>query len=290
MDMMQNLESVIFHLFELAAIRLPTAVEAQLLQAIERETTELGRQQLALIKENLQLAKKLNRPLCQDTGLISFYIKFNAKLVNPAVIQKTILQVTEKATQAIPLRPNAVNFFTGNTGTNIGSCIPWIYWNPSDESSLEVTLQLKGGGCSNVAHLAMLDPAEGFQGVKKVIIQAMAEAGSKGCPPYTLGIGLGGTEDLAMILAKKSLIVPPNQRNPQKKLEELELELLHSLNSLKIGVMGLGCGPTALDVHILEAARHPGSLPVGMSFSCWALRYATAQISEHETTYLTHRG
>ncbi|MDD1778569.1 MAG: fumarate hydratase [Candidatus Helarchaeota archaeon] len=290
MDIIQNLESVIFHLFELAAIQLPFAVEARLIQAIERETTEIGHQQLALIKENLQLAKKLNRPLCQDTGLISFFIKFDAKLVNPAAIQKTVLRVTEKATQSIPLRPNAVSFFTGNTGTNIGRHHPWIYWDPTDDSSLEVTLQLKGGGSSNIAKLSMLDPGEGFQGVKKAVIQAVAEAGAKGCPPYTLGIGLGGTEDLTMILAKKSLLVPPNQRNPQKKLEELELELLRNLNSLKIGVMGLGYGPTMLDVHILEAARHPGSLPVGISFSCWALRYATAHISEQETTYPSHGG
>jgi fumarate hydratase subunit alpha len=289
MDLIQNLESILYHLFELAAIQLPTTVETQLIQATERETTELGRQQLALIKENLLLAKKLNRSICQDTGLISFFIKFDSNLVNPRLIQKTILKVTEKATQAIPLRPNAVNFFTGNTGTNVGNHIPWIYWDPTDESNLEITLQLKGGGSSNIANLSMLEPAEGFQGVKKAIIQAVADAGSKGCPPYTLGIGLGGTEDLAMILAKKSLMVPPNQRNPQAKLKELELELLRTLNSLKIGVMGLGCGPTVLDIHILEAARHPASLPVGISFSCWALRYATAQISEHETIYPSHR-
>ena len=290
MDLIQNLEAVLYHLFELAAIALPSAVESQLIQAIDREGTEIGRQQLALIKQNLQLAKKLNRPICQDTGLISFYIKFDANLINPAVIQKTILKVTEKATQSIPLRPNAVQFFTGNTGTNIGSHIPWIYWEPTDDSSLEATLQLKGGGSSNVAKLSMLEPGEGFQGVKKAVIQAVADAGSKGCPPYTIGIGLGGTEDIAIILAKKSLLVPPNQRNPQKKFEELELELLRTLNSLKIGVMGLGYGPTVLDVHILDAARHPASLPVGIAFSCWALRYATGRISEHEITYLSHRG
>jgi len=288
MDLVQTLESVIYRLLELAAIQLPLTVESQLIQMIDQEESEIGHMQLSLIKENIRLAKELRRPICQDTGLISFFIKIGENLLNPITIQKIILEVTSKATQTIPLRPNTVNFFEGNTGTNVGRHLPWIFWEPTSGENLEITVQLKGGGSSNIAKLVMLEPLEGFQGVKRAIIQAVAEAGSKGCPPYTIGIGLGGTEDLAMILAKKALLIPANQRNEQKNFEELESELLKTLNLLKIGVMGLGFGPSVLDVHILDAARHPASLPVGISFSCWALRYATAQISDNEITYPSH--
>jgi len=287
MDLNQ-LETVIYRLLELAAIQLPLTVESQLLQKLEQENSELGYSQLFLIAENLRLAKELRRPLCQDTGLISFFIRIGENLPSYSTIRKIIQKITEEATRAIPLRPNAVNFFEGNTGTNVGRHLPWIFWEPSSDESLEITVQLKGGGSSNIAKLVMLEPLEGVQGIKRTIIQAVAEAGSKGCPPYTIGIGLGGTEDLAMILAKKALLTPPNKRNAQKEFEEMELDLLQVLNSLKIGVMGLGAGPSVLDVHILDAARHPASLPVGISFSCWALRYATAHIFENEITYPSH--
>ena len=107
----------------------------------------------------------------------------------------------------------------------------------------------------------------------------MAKAGSLGCPPYFVGVGVGGGEDSCMILAKKAILKPFKVRNPDPKVAEMEKELLEKINELDIGVMGLGEGPSALDLHIEMAARHPASLPVGVVISCWALRYAKATIS-----------
>ncbi|MFX1294848.1 MAG: fumarate hydratase [Promethearchaeota archaeon] len=290
MDVLKTLEELIFKLLELAAIQLPIKVEEQLNHMIKQERSEIGANQFSVIAKNLQLAKKLKRSICQDTGLISYFIKLGNNTLRKSQIKKLIFKQTEKATKSIPLRPNAVNFFNGNTGTNVGENIPWIYWEDASDSSIEITVQLKGGGSSNVSKLVMLNPADGLKGIKKAIIEAVFNAGSKGCPPYTLGIGLGGTEDIAMFLAKKALLISPNQRNSLKNFADIELNLIETLNSLNIGIMGLGYGPTVLDAHILHAARHPASLPIGISFSCWALRYASARIIDNKIVYLTHEG
>ncbi|HUX98564.1 MAG TPA: fumarate hydratase [Candidatus Deferrimicrobium sp.] len=290
MDLLETLEKVTFKLLELAATALPKKVEAQLNRVIQEEKSEIGENQLAIIAKNIQSAKILKRPLCQDTGLISFFIQSRNNFPNPSQVRNILVKVTKKATQAIPLRPNAINFFEGNTGTNVGELIPWIYWTDRSDSTFEITVQLKGGGSSNISRLYMLNPTEGIKGIKKAIIEAVASAGSRGCPPYTIGIGLGGTEDVAMLLAKKALLIPPDQRNSRKEFAEIELDLIQTLNTLGIGIMGLGYGPSVLDVHIMQAARHPASLPVGISFSCWALRYATARITEDKIEYITHEG
>ncbi len=290
MDSFKIIEEVTFKLLELAAIQLPTKVETQLNHYIATETSEIGVNQFSIISKNLQLAKTLKKPICQDTGLISYFLKLGDNFTERSKLKNILLKVTEKATKTIPLRPNAVNFFEGNTGTNIGHLIPWMYWEESPNSDLEITVQLKGGGTSNVSKLVMLHPVEGLQGIKRSIIEAVAAAGAQGCPPYTVGIGLGGTEDVAMFLAKKSLLIPPDQRNSLQKFAEMEESLIQELNSLGIGIMGLGAGPSVLDVHILHAARHPATLPIGISFSCWALRYATTRISDGEITYLSHEG
>ncbi len=147
---------------------------------------------------------------------------------------------------------------------------------PGDE--LEIIAMPKGGGSSNVANHRMLKPGLGMKGVKQFVIEAVAAAGSQGCPPYFVGVGIGGSEDLCMLLAKKALLKPFKVRNPDPKLAAIEEELLEKINELGIGAMGLGEGPTALDVHIEMAARHPASLPVGIVIGCWALRHAKATI------------
>jgi fumarate hydratase subunit alpha len=117
-----------------------------------------------------------------------------------------------------------------------------------------------------------------MKGVKQFVIEAVAAAGSQGCPPYFVGIGIGGSEDLCMFLAKKALLKPFKVRSSDPKLAAIEEELLQKVNELGIGVMGLGEGPTALDLHIEMAARHPASLPVGIVIGCWALRHAKATV------------
>lgn len=145
----------------------------------------------------------------------------------------------------------------------------------------------KGGGSSNVAAFKMLNPGGGIQSIKRFVLEAVADAGSLGCPPYFIGVGIGGGEDICIRLAKKALLKPVGQRNLDSRVAELEEELLEKINMLKIGVMGFGEGPTAIDLHIEMAARHPGSLPVGIVMSCWALRYAKATVSKDGKVKIT---
>jgi fumarate hydratase subunit alpha len=137
----------------------------------------------------------------------------------------------------------------------------------------------KGGGSTNVAAHRMLKPGLGMKGVKQFVIEAVADAGSLGCPPYFVGVGIGGGEDLCMTLAKKALLKPFQVRSPDPKVAAIETELLEKANELGIGAMGLGEGLTALDLHIEMSARHPASLPVGIVISCWGLRHAKATVT-----------
>ena len=114
---------------------------------------------------------------------------------------------------------------------------------------------------------------------KGALIEAVAKAGSLGCPPYFIGVGIGGGEDICMKLAKKALLKPFRQRSLDPNIATIEKELFESVNRLEIGAMGFGEGTTALDLHIEMGARHPASLPVGVVFSCWALRYASATVT-----------
>jgi len=146
-------------------------------------------------------------------------------------------------------------------------------------SDLEIIAMPKGGGSTNIAAHRMLKPGLGWKGIKRFVIEALANAGSLGCPPYFVGVGIGGGEDLCMTLAKKALLKPFKSRNENPDVAAIEDELLEKVNQLGIGAMGLGEGPTALDLHIEMAARHPASLPVGVVISCWALRHSRAVIT-----------
>jgi fumarate hydratase subunit alpha len=127
----------------------------------------------------------------------------------------------------------------------------------------------------------MIKPGLGMRGVKSFVVEAVASAGSLGCPPYFVGVGVGGGEDICMLLAKKALLKPFKVRSADPKVAAIEEELLSKVNQLEIGPMGLGEGPTALDLHVEMAARHPASLPVGVVISCWALRHAKATVTRN---------
>ena len=205
-------------------------------------------------------------------------VKVGDKFPLKSELKEILTRATRQATEEIPIRPNAVDMLKGNTNDNTGAFVPIINWEMVPGNELEIIAMPKGGGSSNVANHRMLKPGLGMKGVKQFVIEAVAAAGSQGCPPYFVGVGIGGSEDLCMLLAKKALLKPFKVRNPDPKLAAIEEELLGKVNELGIGAMGLGEGPTALDLHIEMAARHPASLPVGIVISCWALRHAKAVI------------
>jgi fumarate hydratase subunit alpha len=197
----------------------------------------------------------------------------------------------EKATELIPLRPNAVHPLTRkNPGTNIGERMPYINYKFSKDDYLEITVFPKGAGSENMSALAMLTPSQGIKGIKEFVLDTVVSAGGKPCPPIILGIGIGGSADISMKLAKESLLRPINERHKDDKIAALEEELLNALNLTGIGPMGLGGKTSVLGVSIEYAHCHTASFPVAINIQCWAARRATARIySDGKVKYMTHK-
>jgi len=275
------IEDTAVELLRIAATELPAEYVEEIERGLEGTEGAVGRAQLGNILENVRIARERSLPMCQDTGIVAFMVRVGDGFPLRSRLKEILVRATRRATEEVPLRPNAVDMFRGNTGDNVGlnGHVPILYFDLVEGDGLELVAMPKGGGSSNVAAHRMLKPGLGLRGVKEFVIEAVAKAGSLGCPPYFVGVGIGGGEDLCMVLAKKALLRPFRARHPDLRVAEMEEELLEKVNRLGIGAMGLGEGPTALDLHIEMAARHPASLPVGVVISCWALRHAKATIT-----------
>jgi fumarate hydratase subunit alpha len=285
------LENVAVKLLQLAVTELPQDVKDALRRAYREEDNDVGKAQLKAILDNVELAEKTCAPMCQDTGVVTFYVKAGSKVAGLDQIEEALREATAKATREVPLRPNAVHPFTQkNTGDNTGKHIPYIHWEIVPGDTLEITALPKGGGSENVSALGMLNSSQGIAGLKKFVVDTVINAGAKPCPPTVLGVAVGGGADIAMKLAKQALLKPLNQRNPDPELAKLEQELREAVNSTGIGPMGLGGKTTVLDVKLDYAHRHPASYPVAVAVQCWAARRATARIhSDGKVEYLTHK-
>jgi fumarate hydratase subunit alpha len=284
-------EDTAFNLLKLAVVKLPSDIKDALNRAYKEETSEAGRVQFEAILKDIELAEKDNTPLCQDTGIIIFYVKAGAKVKDLDVIETALQNATRRATKEIPLRPNAVDPFTQkNSGDNTGKYIPYVNWEITNSDYVEITAFPKGGGSENVCTIGMITPGEGVNGLKKFVIDAIIKAGAMPCPPTIVGVAAGGGSDISMKLAKASLLRPLNEPNPNPDLDKLEKELYEAANSTGIGPMGLGGKFTVLGVKIDYAHRHPASYPVAVAFQCWAARRSTARIHPDGTVeYLTHK-
>jgi fumarate hydratase subunit alpha len=285
------LEDLAVNLLRLAVIELPPDVKEALKRAFQEETSEVGRIQLEAILKNIELAEKTKTPVCQDTGMILFYVKAGAHSPFLDKIEDALQKATKRATQEIPLRPNAVDPFTQkNSGDNTGRFMPYINWKIVPGDQIEITVMPKGGGSENVCTLSMLIPGEGVKALKKFVANAVISAGSQPCPPNILGIGIGGGADIAMKLAKEALLRPLNSPHPNPEIARLEVELYEAVNKTGIGPMGLGGDFTVLGVNVEYAHRHPASYPAAVAFQCWAARRASARLyPDGKIEYLTHK-
>lgn len=267
----------------LAECNLPPDVENMIKKAYETEI-EMGRAQLKAILENVKIARETRAPICQDTGLFSYYVEIGDDFpIRPSKVKKILIDATVEATKSIPLRPNAIDVLTEkNTGNNIGPGIPEITWDHVEGNYLKVAVLPKGGGSSYVAKLYSIPPAKGLKGAVEAALRAVFDAGSMPCPPTFVGVGIGGTEDLAMKLAKKALLARMDENSKHEEIAKLEREIVEKANSLGIGPMGLGGKWTIFNARIEWACRHPATLLVGVCFNCWALRKAFVEVSGGE--------
>lgn len=291
MDTEKLVEGVAFNIIKQAVIYLPDDIKQALKKAYAEETSETGKTQLKAILDNIDLAEKYQAPVCQDTGTIIFFIKAGARVKDLDKVEAALISATKRATKEVPLRPNAVDPFTGkNSGDNTGRYVPVINWEIVSGDTLELTVMTKGGGSENVCLGGMIVPGEGIKGVKKFVVDAVVKAGAQPCPPNILGIAMGAGADTSMKLAKKALLRPLTEHNPDPEIAKLEKEIFEAVNMTGIGPMGLGGKTTVLGVHIDHAFRHPASFPVAVAFNCWASRRATARIKPDGTVeYSTHK-
>lgn len=269
----KEIEDTICKLYKQAVIELPPDVKRALEEAYEKETSQIAKLNLEAILENIKAARELKIPMCQDTGLPIVFVKLGN--VEVADLYEGIRKGVEKATKEIPLRPNVVDPLTRkNTGNNTGNGIPQIDVELIDEDYIELTVFPKGFGSENNNTLKMGLPGEGAEGVKKFVLDTVIKAGGKPCPPIVVGVGIGGSSDMVMKMAKKALLREVGVFHPEERIANLERDILKLVNQTGIGPMGLGGDTTALDVKIEMADTHTAGLPIGVCIQCWAARRA----------------
>lgn len=251
-------------------IRLPPDVFAALRRAAANERDAIARRELANILENIALAEERQVPICQDTGVPVIYLTLPPDIGLSPDLFEGVREGVRRATATIPLRPNVVDPLTReNTNDNTGAGMPAVHVAPGDR--LTVTVLPKGAGSENVSRLGMLLPSQAAQ-IPKFVAETILLAGGRPCPPVILGVGIGGTFDLAAALAKEALLLPIDT------MDEYEQELCDAVNALGIGPMGLGGDTTALAVKVKRADCHTASLPVAVNVQCWACRRATVEV------------
>ena len=267
-----------------AATQLPQDVVVALQAARKRETSSMGAAQLDAILENVTVARDGFIPMCQDTGIQTFFVE--AGVASPFLkdLKGWISEAVVQATAAIPLRPNTVDPFTGaNPGDNSGRFMPTINWELVDGDDIVISVLPKGGGSENMSTLKMLSPGVGIKGIKKAVIEHIVSCQGKPCPPTIVGVGIGGGADIAMKLGKKAVLREIGSRHAVAAAAELERELLELANMTGVGPMGVGGETTCLAVHVEYAHRHPASLPLGILIQCWADRRSRVRLTADGT-------
>jgi len=272
-------------IIEKSVVDLPEDVENAIRRAEKVEKDERARILLNNILDNIEIARKNSTPICQDTGIPIFYVKIGSEVGTNTIkiiteIRDIIVTAVREATEKIPLRPNVVHPLTReNSGDNTGIGVPIIEFEFLDGMDyIEITAFPKGAGSENVSCFKMLDVLNGIEGVKEFVIDVVARSNGKPCPPVIVGVGIGGTSDKAMSIAKRALLRKVGSHNPRKEFADLENELYKKINELGIGPMGIGGNTTCLAVHIENANCHTASLPVAVNLQCWAARKATVRI------------
>lgn len=261
---------------------MPPDVRDALNRAEARETAQVGRTVLGTIQRNIVVADTEDLLICQDTGTPVYFVTVGEHSgVNPVRLERAIRQGTERATVSHPLRSSVVSPVTRrNNQTNSGYRVPVIHWEfVPDRDDVEMIVVPKGSGSENMTYFRMLLPSDGVAGVKRFVVESVVGSGGNPCPPVIVGVGIGGSADLCMMLAKKALIRPCGQANPDPEVQGLEVELLAAINASGLGPMGLGGANTALAVHIEHAATHISQNPVAVNIQCWAARRARLTVS-----------
>ena len=254
---------------------LPQDVACALKGAEEAEPFAPAKDLLGLLRQNERIARESCMPICQDTGMAVVFAEVGQEAhitgsfeqaVNEGVRRGYVEGLLRKSVVGDPLR-------RVNTGDNTPAILH-TRLVPGDR--VTITVAPKGFGSENMSRLAMLTPAQGVQGVKDFVVDTVRRAGANPCPPMVLGIGIGGDFEGVAELAKRALMLPLDQPNPDPFYAQLEQELLDAINETGVGPQGLGGKTTCLGLHVLTGATHIAGLPVAVNVSCHVTRHQTA--------------
>jgi fumarate hydratase subunit alpha len=260
-----------------ACYDLPEGVLRAVREAIEAEASPLGRKVLREILENAEIAQRGEFPLCQDTGYTVVFLELGQDVhVVGGDLEQCVAEGVRRGYAQGFLRKSVLARPYSERVNTQDNTPPVIHTRIVPGEWLKITVMPKGGGAENMSDLKMLLPAQGRQGVVKFVVDTVARAGANACPPLVVGVGVGGTADYAMLLAKKALLRQVGQ--PSVILEDaaLEAEILERVNQLGIGPQGLGGTATALAVHVNSHPCHLGSLPVAVNLQCHSARCSEA--------------
>jgi len=262
-------------LFLKANFYINTDLIQRLKKALEEENSPIGKYVLKMIIENNEIASREEVPICQDTGLAVVFVDIGQEvhLVGGDFVE-AINQGVKEAYEEGYLRKSVVNdpvFERKNTKTNTPAI---IYTDIVSGDKIKLLVMPKGFGSENMSTIAMLKPADGEKGIVDFVVETVKKAGPNPCPPTVIGVGVGGTADKAMVIAKKAIARKIGSYNKNVKYEAMEKEALRRINNLGIGPAGLGGNITSLAVHIDYLPTHIAGLPVAVNVCCHAARYA----------------
>ncbi len=266
-----------------SVVQVRPDVDALLRQTVDQTAPLSAHLNIQAIVANLDIAKRKQVPLCQDTGIPTFFLEIGSKF--PFSLDYTTLLETavRKVTISAPLRPNAVTpFLNKNSGDNTGQEWPITHVTfLSNSNLLRIRFLMKGGGSENCSALFMFSPTITVDAICKKLANWVIDTRGKPCPPVILGIGIGGDAPTCLKLAKESLFQPLDEEPDLPALAEIKREVVRLVNERGYGPMGLGGSPTCLGATIRWAMRHPASFPVGLVVQCHAHRGGEVVVNEN---------
>ncbi len=254
--------------------KLPDDVESKLRELAQRETEPLPKILYETMAKNQDLAAQLDRPSCQDTGVIQFWLKCGTHFPYIDELEALLKEAVVKATFATPLRHNSVETFDEyNTKRNVGKGTPTVWWDIVPNSDqCEIYAYMAGGGCTLPGKAMVLMPGAGYEGLTDFVLDQMTSYGLNACPPLLVGVGVATSVETAALLSKKALMRPVGSHNENANAARMEQLLEDGINALGLGPQGMGGACSVMGVHIENTARHPSTIGVAVNVGCWSHR------------------
>jgi fumarate hydratase subunit alpha len=270
----KQITETVSNLFQEGCLYLPEDVLAAIKRARDKEESPVAKDVLDKIIENTEVSKREKIPLCQDTGAAVVMLELGQEVhIKGGNLDDCVNEGVRQGYEKGYLRKSMVRQpFSARVNTKDNT--PAIIHTdivPGDK--LKISVLPKGGGSENCSRLTVMPPARGRQGIIDFVVNLVEESGSNPCPPIIIGLGIGGTTDKTMTLAKKALLRKVGESNPDPEVAELEKEILKRVNNLGIGPMGYGGRTTALAVHAEVFPAHIASMPVAVNIQCWCARH-----------------